>query len=187
MVKFAVVALLGVLPGWAQRPHPNDARDYANYLAPFVSSPPSVVDRMLEVADLRPGQVLFDLGSGDGRVLITAVQRYKVKGVGVEISASLCKATEDRIKALKLSDRVRVIHDDMMNVDLSPADVVIIYLETKSNEILRPKLEKSLRPGARVISHDFAVSGWKANRTEQLDAFRRPHTIYIYDMPPKVK
>ena len=88
---------------------------------------------------------------------------------------------------MKLGNRVRVIHDDMMNVDLSPADVVIIYLETKSNEILRPKLEKSLRTGTRVISHDFAVSGWKPNRKEQLDAYSRPHTIYIYEMPPKLK
>jgi protein-L-isoaspartate O-methyltransferase len=185
MVKLAVVALLGVLPGLAQRP--SNARDYSNYLAPFVSTPPSVVDRMLEAADLRAGQLVYDLGSGDGRVLITAVQKYKVKGVGVEISALLCKATEDQVKALKLGDRVRVIHDDMMNVDLSPADVVIIYLETKSNEILRPKLEKQLRSGARVISHDFAVAGWRPNRTEQLDAYSRPHTIYIYEMPPKLK
>jgi SAM-dependent methyltransferase len=185
MVKLAALVLVGVVPIWAQFPTKRDARDYSNYLAPFVSTPPSVVDRMLEVAGLRPGELVYDLGSGDGRVLITAVQKYKVKGVGVEISASLCRATEDRVKELNLTDRIRVVHDDMMNVDLSPADVVIIYLETKSNEILRPKLEKSLHPGARVISHDFAVSGWKPNRTEQLDAFSRPHMIYIYDMPPK--
>ena len=96
MVKLAAVALLGVLPGLAQGSFSQDARDYSNYLAPFVSTPPSVVDRMLELADLRPGQLLYDLGSGDGRVLITAVQKYNVKGVGVEISALLCKATEDR-------------------------------------------------------------------------------------------
>ena len=187
MVKLAALALLGVLPGWAQGSFSHNARDYSNYLAPFVSTPPTVVDRMLELADLRPGQLLYDLGSGDGRVLITAVQKYNVKGVGVEISDTLCKATEDRIRALNLGNRVRVIHDDMMNVDLSPADVVIIYLETKSNEILRPKLEKSLRNGTLVISHDFAVSGWKPNRKEQLEAFSRAHTIYIYEMPPKVK
>jgi len=187
MLRLAVVVFLGVLPGWAQRQYPHDSRDYTNYLAPFVSSPPSVVDRMLELADLRTGDLVYDLGSGDGRVLITAVQKYRVKGVGVEISANLCKATEDRVKALKLSDRIRVVHDDMLNVDLSPADVVIMYLETKSNEILRPKLEKSLHTGARVVSHDFAVSGWKPNRVEQLDAYSRAHTIYIYEMPPKSK
>ena len=83
---------------------------------------------------------------------------------------------------MNLGNRVRVIHDDMMNVDLSPADVVIIYLETKSNEILRPKLEKSLRNGTRVISHDFAVSGWKPNRKEQLEAYSRAaHHLHLRD------
>lgn len=188
MYKFAVFLLLGtVLPCFAQRPYGPRVNQHAKNLAPYVTSPQSVVDKMLALADLRPGQTVYDLGSGDGRVLITAAQRYDVKVVGVEISDVLVKATTDKIKKLNLEDRVRVVNNDLYKVDLSEADVVFIYLDTISNELLRPNLEKYLRPGARVVSHDFVVRGWKPSRTEQIDAYNRPHTIYIYEMPQRAK
>lgn len=185
MYKLAAFVLLGVSPVLAQGPFRRSVNEHANNLAPFVSSPQIVVDKMLEVAGLKRNEVLYDLGSGDGRVLIAAAQKYGVRGVGVEISEVLVKATENRLRQLKLDDRVRVMHGDIMTVDLSQADVVTMYLETKSNEMLKPRLEKQLRPGARVISHDFEVRGWKPNRVELIEAYNRPHKVYIYEMPPR--
>src|SRR6266849_6757235 len=126
------------------------AKHYVNSLAPYVVSPQQIVDRMLELADIKPGETLYDLGSGDGRVLITAVQRYHAKAVGIEISEILVKSTTERIQKMGLANDARVIQGDLLQIDLSPADIVTIYLATDSNEILRPNLEKYLRPGARV-------------------------------------
>jgi len=162
------------------------AKHYANSLAPYVVSPQEIVDRMLELANLRPGEMVYDLGSGDGRILVTAVSRYKAKAVGVEISDELVKNTSDRLRKLGLENDARVIHDDMRNVDLSPADVVTMYLATDANEELRPNLEKYLKPGARVVTHDYAVPGWKAKVVDK-DPDAHGHIIYLYTMPPVKK
>ena len=137
------------------------AKHYANSLAPYVVSPQEIVDRMLELADLKPGEKLYDLGSGDGRILITAVTRFKAKAVGVEISDDLVASTNARIHRLGLDNDAQVIHGNFLDVDLSPADVVTLYLATDANEMLRPNLEKYLKNGARVVSHDYAMPGWK--------------------------
>ena len=159
-------------------------RDYSNSLAPYVVSPQNVVDMMLEMADLKPGETVYDLGSGDGRILITAAQRYRAKAVGIEIEESLVKRSEERISRLGLQNRIRVIHADLRTVDLSPADVVTMYLMTGANESLKPKLESNLRPGTRVVSHDYRIPGWKANRQERAEAYSHGHMIYLYVMPP---
>lgn len=157
---------------------------YENSIAPYVVSPQEIVDRMLEIADLKPNEMLYDLGSGDGRIIIRAAQRFRAKAVGVEISDSLVKATKDKIALANLENRVSVIHGDLMKVDLSPADVVTLYLMTNSNELLRPNLEKELRAGARVVSHEYAVPGWKPKYVEKADPYARGHVIYLYVMPP---
>jgi precorrin-6B methylase 2 len=154
-------------------------------MAPYVSSPQQIVDKMLESAALKAGEILYDLGSGDGRVLITAAQKYRAKAVGIEISDDLVRSTGEQIRKLSLQDLVTVIHADMMTVNLSPADVVTLYLETGSNDKLRPNMERDLKAGARVVSHDFQVPGWKVTRIEKIDIYNRPHRIYIYEMPPK--
>jgi cyclopropane fatty-acyl-phospholipid synthase-like methyltransferase len=161
------------------------ARHYSNSLAPYVVSPQAVVDRMLELAELKPNETLYDLGSGDGRILITAAQRYHAKAIGVEISEFLVNSTNASIGRLGLQNLARVIHGDLLQVDLSPADVVTIYLMTESNNILRPNLEKYLRPGARVVSHDYAVPGWKPKFEEKTDRYAGDHKIYLYVMPRK--
>jgi protein-L-isoaspartate O-methyltransferase len=162
------------------------AKHYTNSLAPYVVSPQEIVDRMLELADLKPGETLYDLGSGDGRILITAVVRFKAKAVGVEISDDLAASTSDRIHRLGLDNDARVIHGNFLDTDLSPADVVTLYLATDANEMLRPKLEKYLRDGARVVSHDYKVPGWKPKLVDkQPDS--HGHIIYLYEMPPKKK
>jgi protein-L-isoaspartate O-methyltransferase len=162
------------------------AKHYVNSLAPYVVSPQEIVDRMLELADLKPGEKLYDLGSGDGRILITAVVRFKAKAVGVEISDDLVASTNDRIRRLGLDSDARVIHGNFLDADLSPADVVTLYLATDANELLRPNLEKYLKNGARVVSHEYAMPGWKPKLVDK-DPERHGHTIFLYQMPPKKK
>lgn len=183
-MHFIVVFLLvSLTPLAAQKPYSRELRDPAQSLAPFVASPQPVVDRMLELAGVKPGEVVYDLGCGDGRILITAAQRYKARAVGVELSKRLVEAANEKILALNLQEQVRVVQGHLLDVDLRPADVVIIYLETGSNDLLRPNLEKFLRAGSRVISHDFEVRGWKAAKVDKIHAFNRHHTIYLYQMP----
>jgi tRNA G37 N-methylase Trm5 len=154
-------------------------------LAPDFPSPQEVVEKMLEAAHLKPGETLYDLGSGDGRIVITAARKFKAKAVGVELSAELCKLANARVKALGLDDQVRIIHGNLLKVDLRPADVVTIYLLTASNELLRPNLERDLKPGARVVSHDFEIRGWKPSTIERVEAEGRPRRIYVYEIGPK--
>jgi precorrin-6B methylase 2 len=164
----------------AQKPdfHPNQ-------LAPYVPSPHQIVDRMLELAKIKPGEKLYDLGSGDGRVVIAAAQKYEAKAIGIELSSRLVKSSQEEIKRLGLTEKASVVHGDVFDADLSDADVVILYLMRDSNNTLKPKLEKALKPGARVISHDYEIEGWKPQIEEKVDAFRRNHKIYVYRMPPQ--
>src|ERR1700683_4376885 len=182
------VMALGATQAFAQESlyGQSKAKHYTNSLAPYVVSPQEIVDRMRELADLRPGERLYDLGSGDGRILITAVVRFKAKAVGVEISDDLVASTNDRIHRLGLDNDARVIHGNFLDTDLSPADVVTLYLATDANEMLRPNLEKYLRNGARVVSHDYKVPGWKPQLVDK-DPERHGHIIYLYEMPPKKK
>ncbi len=154
-------------------------------LAPFVPSPQAVVDKMLGMAGVKPGETVYDLGCGDGRILITAAQKFKARGVGVELSPELARRTHERIRELGLQDQIRIIEGNLMEVDLRPADVVALYLLTSSNQQLRPKLEASLKRGSRVVSHDFVIPGWQPSRVEKVAVSRRVHTIYLYEMPPK--
>src|SRR5713226_7471893 len=165
MGRLAIAFVLASLPVAAQAPTPR----YANKLAPYVASPPRVVDRMLELANIKPGETLYDLGCGDGRILIAAAEKYKAKAVGVEISPKLVAAATARIGREGLDGQARVIQGDLLDVDLTGADVVTIYLATSGNEKLRPRLEKYLKPGARVVSHDYAVPGWKPAKVDKTD------------------
>lgn len=147
--------------------------------APFVQTPVEVAKKMIQLADLKPGQVLYDLGAGDGRLVIMAARETGAATVGVEMRDDLVERARSEIKKLSLEDRVRMIHGDLFNVDLKAADVVTLYLTTSGNERLRPKLESELKKGAKVISHDFKVGNWKASvvYNELLG-----HTIYAYDI-----
>jgi tRNA A58 N-methylase Trm61 len=147
--------------------------------APFVQTPVEVAKKMIQLADLKSGQTLFDLGAGDGRLVIMTAQETEASAVGVEMRDDLIERARSEIKKLSLEGRVKMIHDDFFNVDLGPADVVTLYLTTSGNERLRPKLERELKKGARVISHDFKVGNWKPSfvYNELLG-----HTIYSYDV-----
>ncbi len=154
--------------------------DHAKSLAPFVPSPQNIVEKMLEAAQLKPGETVFDLGCGDGRVLVTAARQFRAKAVGVELSPKIAQLARVIIKQQKLDGDASVIEGNLLDVDLSKADVVTLYLLTESNSRLRPNLEKYLKPGARVVSHDFEIKGWKPVRVEEVQAHRRSHKIYVY-------
>jgi len=176
-MRFSAGALLLLcsLPAFPQAPR------YANKLAPFVASPTRVVDLMLEMAKIKPGETVYDLGSGDGRIVIAAAGKYKAKAVGIEISPKLVASTTSDIERAGLVDQARIIQGDVFQFDFTGADVVTMYLDSQSNARLKPRLEKFLKPGDRVVSHDYSVPGWKATRVEKTDG-RQEHTIYLYEI-----
>ncbi len=193
-MRFSLVFSLGVWLGVMTLPASGQGvllaqqhrlKHYSNSLSPYIVSPQEIVDRMLELADLKSNETVYDLGSGDGRILITAAQRFRAKAVGIEISDALVNSTTERVVKMGLQERIRIIHADLMQVDLSPADVVTMYFPTESNVIVRPNLEKYLRAGARVVSHDYQVPGWKPNHVEKAVAGSRDHNLYLYVMPAK--
>ena len=151
-------------------------------LAPYFPTPPAIVERMLVMSELKQGEKMFDLGSGDGRIVMLAARKFKADATGVEYDESLYKQSMAEIKRLGLDKTARIIHGDLLAQDYSSADVITVYLLPVSNSKLRPLLEKQLKKGARVVAHDFEVAGWKPEKTEHVedDGEGRSHTIYIY-------
>jgi SAM-dependent methyltransferase len=161
--------------------------DYKNNLAPNVRSPQHAVDRMLEIARLKPGETLYDLGCGEGQILITAAQRYKVKAVGIEISRDLAETASEKVRKAKLQSQVTIVHGDFMQTDLSKADVVTLYLAPLANESLRPNLERYLRPHTRVVSYDYPIPEWKPiDTSESQGRSGAVHTVYLYEVPDSI-
>jgi predicted RNA methylase len=139
---------------------------------------------MLTLAQLKPGEVFFDLGAGDGRAVIMAAKEFGARAVGVELREDLAKRALSSVYEEGLQDRVTIVNGDMFNVDLSSADVVFLYLTTSANEKIKPKLEVELRPGARVVSHDYEIVGWRPLKIENFCENPKlgypSHTIYLY-------
>jgi predicted RNA methylase len=144
-----------------------------------------VVQHMLEVAELKPGDVFFDLGAGDGRTVIMAAKTFGARAVGVEMREDLAKRAISVIQDNGLGDRVTIVNGDMFKVDLSAADVVFLYLTTSANEKIKPKMEAELKKGVRVVSHDYEIVGWKPVKVENFvenPSMGYPqHTIYLYN------
>jgi predicted RNA methylase len=151
-------------------------------LGPAIPTPQFVVEKMLEAGHVKPGDTVYDLGSGDGRIVITAAQKYGAKAVGVELRPDLCDKARERIKELGLEDRASIVQGSALRVNLSAADVVTMYFLTTSNERLRPNLEHWLKPGTRVVSNQFPIKGWKATETVHVRAGSMEHTIYVYEL-----
>jgi len=151
------------------------------YISPFVPTPYEVVDRMLEVAEVKEGDVLYDLGSGDGRIVIAAVRKYGAKAVGFEINPGLVKESRANIKAAGLEHLAEIREEDVLSVDLSPASVVTMYLYPRANLRLRPVIRRQLKTGSRVVSHDFGMGDWKPDRVERVkDSAGHVRTIYLW-------
>jgi len=139
---------------------------------------------MLNLAQLKPREVFFDLGAGDGRAVIMAAKDFGARAVGVELREDLVKKALSTVYENSLQDRVTIVNGDMFNVDLTSADVIFLYLTTSANEKVKPKLETELKSGVRVVSHDYEIVGWKPVKVENFcenPTLGYPsHTIYLY-------
>jgi SAM-dependent methyltransferase len=151
-------------------------------IVPFVPSPQEVVDKMIELGGVKPGDVVYDLGSGDGRIVIAAAKRG-AKAVGFEIDGDLVKRSQENIRAAGVQDAAEIRQQDILTVDLSPASVVTMYLLPDVNLKLRPNLLSQLKPGSRVVSHSFDMGDWKPNKIERIEG----RTIYLWIIPAKAR
>jgi predicted RNA methylase len=151
-------------------------------LAPYYPTPATVVERMLKFGGLKPGEKMFDLGSGDGRIVIMAAQKFGADATGIEMDGDLFKQSTDQIKNLGIEKKARIVRGDIAKQDFSSADMLTVYLLPSSNDKIRPMLEKQLKKGTRIVSHDFTFSGWTPVKEEHVedDGEGRSHTLYLY-------
>lgn len=178
-----LVTTLGLVISAAARPGPFAQVVTDPKLAPFVPTPQNVVDMMLMMAELKKDDVVYDLGSGDGRIVITAAKEYGVKGIGFEIDDDLIKEARENARKEGVSHLAEFRKQDVMTVDLSPATVVTLYLLPEANLRLRPKILSQLRVGARVVSHDYDMGDWTPLRVEDMrgpETSFVPHRIYLW-------
>ena len=149
-------------------------------IVPFVPTPQEVVDKMVELAGVKKGDVVYDLGSGDGRIVITAAKKG-AKAVGFEIDGDLVKQSRDNIRKAGVQEQAEIRQQDILTVDLSAASVVTMYLLPDVNLQLRPNILSQLKPGSRVVSHAFDMGDWKPDRTERVEG----RTLYLWTIPAK--
>ena len=146
----------------------------------YVPTPQPVVDAMLELAQVKRSDVVYDLGSGDGRLVITAAKKYGATGVGIEIDPALVKKARENAAAAGVSLRVRFVTQDLFTADLSRASVVTLYLLQSINERLRPRLVRQLKPGSRIVSHVFNMGPeWPPEKTVAVERSR----IFLWSIP----
>jgi SAM-dependent methyltransferase len=137
-------------------------------LAPFVPTPQFVVDKMLELADVTGQDTVYDIGCGDGRIVITAASRYGARGIGIDYDPERIRESKANAKKAGVENLVLFLQQDAMTVDYSPATVVTLYLLTQSNLKLRPILTKELKPGSRIVSHAFGMGDWRPEKTFEI-------------------
>jgi ribosomal protein L11 methylase PrmA len=166
--------------GWAFAPTGQAAAPVLS-LAPYVPTPQDVAERMLELAGVTKNDVVYDLGCGDGRLVITAAKKYGARGVGVDIDPERIAESNANAKAAGVDHLVQFQLKDAMAVDVSPATVVTLYLLSSSNLKLRPTLTRQLRPGARIVSHAFSMGDWRADKIDEFtDANGSTRTLYLW-------
>ena len=150
-------------------------------LAPSSATPTDVVDRMLAMAQVGPNDVVYDLGCGDGRIVIAAAMKFGARGVGVDIDPMLVARAQAEARAAGVADRATFEVQDAMTVDVTPATVVTLYLLAASNVKLRPILTKQLRPGARIVSHNYPIGDWEPDQVETFkDARGTTRTLFLW-------
>ena len=148
---------------------------------PFVPTPQQVVDKMLELANVQKGDFLIDLGSGDGRIPVTAAQRYGVRALGVDINPQRIKEANERAKAAGVTNLVEFRQADLFQTDISQANVLTMYLLPSVNMKLRPKIWSDMKPGSRVVSHAFDMGDWAPEQKVTVDG----RTVYLWIVPPR--
>ena len=145
---------------------------------PYVPSPQFVVDKMIDLAAVKPGDLVYDLGSGDGRIVITSAKKG-AKAVGFEIDGDLVGESRLNIKRAGVEALAEIRHQDILTVDLSAASVITLYLLPDVNLRLKPNLLTQLRPGSRVVSHSFDMGDWRPDRIERFEG----RTLYLWTIP----
>jgi protein-L-isoaspartate O-methyltransferase len=158
-----------------------------NEKVPYVPTPIEVVDRMLEYAEVKATDIVYDIGSGDGRIVIQAAKKYGARGVGIDFDRRLVDLARAAAKRENVEHLVEFRHQDALQADISPATVVTLYMLPSFNRKLRPVLERQLRPGTRVVAHDYPVEGWNHVKWEEMALMdTRPevephnHVLYLY-------
>ena len=173
-----------VASGWLMAPtryaRAQDTDWQSKKIVPYVPTDQDVVEKMLELAEVKKGDVVYDLGSGDGRIVVTAAKKYGVKAFGFEIDPQRIKESHENIKKAGVGKLVEIRQQDILTVDVSPASVVTMYLLPDVNLKLRPTLLKQLKPGSRVVSHDFDMGDWKPEKTIQVGDSA---TLYLWRIP----
>lgn len=151
----------------------------------YYPTPPETVAEMLRLAQIKKGDVLYDLGSGDGRIPIAAAQQFGIRAVGIEIDPKLVTEAQEKARAANVAGLVSFRNQDMFHIDISEATIVTLYLSEKLNVLLRPKLLRELRPGSRIISHDFRMGDWKPEQTVRVPWGKLYRTVYVWTVPEK--
>jgi SAM-dependent methyltransferase len=150
---------------------------------PYVPTPPDVVETMLKLGDVKKGDVLYDLGCGDGRIVIMAAQKFGTTGTGVDIDPERIKEANDNARQAGVTDRVRFIQENLFDADFHQATVVTLYLLPEVNMKLRPKLLQELKVGTRIVSHQFDMGDWKPDKKVDMDW----RTLYLWTVTEQAK
>jgi SAM-dependent methyltransferase len=151
----------------------------------YYPTPAETVAEMLRMAKIKKGDVLYDLGSGDGRIPIAAAKQYGIRAVGIEIDPKLVAEAEKNARQANVSQLVHFRNEDMFRVNYSEATVVTLYLSEKLNVLLRPRLLSELRPGSRILSHDFRMGEWKPEQTVRVPWGKLYRTVYLWTVPAR--
>ena len=171
---------------------PASAQD-TEWRVPFISTPGEVVERMLELAGTRADDYVIDLGSGDGRIVIAAARRYGARGLGIELDQALVRASRDNARRAGVADRASFIQGDVLIADFSRATVLTVYLLPELIGRLQPRFLTDLKPGTRIVSHAFRMSGWRPDASQTLHvAGSHPgqgdeSTLYLWIVPAEVR
>src|SRR5271157_3653040 len=175
MPRLCLLAMLCCAPLAAQDPD-------AEKLAPYYPTPETVVEKMLQLGGLKAGEKMFDLGSGDGRIVIMAAQKFHAQAVGIELNKDLWKLSSDKIHKLKLDATARIVNGDLLKQDYSSADLVTVYLLPGFIDKVQPLLDQQLKKGARVVAHDFEFKNWTPENVQNIadDGEGRSHTLFLY-------
>ena len=167
----------------AAAPAAAQTRDDRPLDVPYAPTPESVVTAMLEMANVTPDDVLYDLGSGDGRIVISAATRFGALGVGIELNPKRIREAERNARDANASGRVEFLLGDIFEADISPATVVTLYLLPEINRRLLPKLLSELRPGTRIVSHNYDLGDWPPERHRTVDVAGTRHDVYLWVVP----
>lgn len=169
------------------------ARAAEQEVPPFVTTPDEVVERMLELAGTAAGDVVVDLGSGDGRIVIAAAQKFGARGLGIELDARLVARSRESARLANVAERVAFVRGDVLVADISQASVVTLYLLPQLIDRLQPRLLRELQPGTRIVSHAFAMVGWKPDRAESMRLAQRhagqgdDSQLYLWVVPASAR